>query len=92
MESYGMALAEARAVGTPILALPGGNVANHVAANSGGALAASYRELAQALCTLMSDPKEQKSRLSLARATAIHRPWRAAAYDFIAAASAFDTR
>lgn len=87
MESYGMALAEARAVGTPILALPGGNVASHVTPESGGQLSSSYAELAQHLCALMSDPAELRVRKARARATIIQRSWRAAALDFIAAAN-----
>lgn len=85
MESYGMALAEARALGTPILALPGGNVMQHVAAESGGALARSPRELAVALCDLMADRVELAERQARARATAAARPWSAAALDFVAA-------
>jgi glycosyltransferase involved in cell wall biosynthesis len=87
MESYGMALAEGRALGTPILALPGGNIAHHVAAESGGELAHSFHELAAALCTLMSDPNELAARLLRARATASIRPWSIAAHDFVAAVS-----
>jgi glycosyltransferase involved in cell wall biosynthesis len=83
MESYGMALAEARALGTPILALPGGNIAHHVAADSGGELAGTPRALAQALCALTADPAELEARLVRARATASLRPWSAAAADFI---------
>ncbi|HTU62986.1 MAG TPA: glycosyltransferase family 4 protein [Polyangiales bacterium] len=84
MESYGMALAEARALGTPILALPGGNIAHHVAADSGGQLASAPRGLAHALCALMADPSEQAARLARARRAATIRPWRAAAADFVA--------
>jgi len=86
IESYGMALAEARALGTPILALPGGNIAHHVAADSGGQLARTPRELAQALCALVADPAERGLRLTRARASASVRPWSAAAADFIALA------
>lgn len=82
MESYGMALAEARALGTPILALPGGNIAHHVAAASGGQLAGTPRELADALCALMRNPTEQAARLTRARSAASIRPWSAAAADF----------
>ena len=86
MESYGMALAEARALGTPILALAGGNVSQHVAAESGGELVHSPRQLAEALCALMSDPGELRARAVRARASASVRPWRAVAEDFVAAA------
>ena len=86
MESYGMALAEARALGTPILALPGGNIAQHVAAESGGQLAANPRALARVLCDLMSDPAELAVRVTRARASAYARPWTAAAQDFLALA------
>ncbi|HET8940154.1 MAG TPA: glycosyltransferase family 4 protein [Polyangiales bacterium] len=81
-ESYGMALAEARALGTPILALEGGNVANMLAADSGGELTRSPRALAHALCQLMSDPRECKLRLERARSAASVRPWRVVALEF----------
>ena len=85
VESYGMALAEARALGTPILALEGGNVANLVAAESGGELSRSPRALAEALCQLMADQSEQHARVVRARSAASERPWRVVAREFAAA-------
>jgi glycosyltransferase involved in cell wall biosynthesis len=88
-ESYGMALAEARALGTPILALAGGNVANLVAADSGGQLSGSPRALAEAVCQLMADERERAVRLARARSSASARSWGVAARDFVAANQAF---
>jgi glycosyltransferase involved in cell wall biosynthesis len=87
VESYGMALAEARALGTPILALPGGNVLNHVAAESGGELLPNARALAQALCNLLAHPNRLAARQTRARAAASSRAWSAAAQEFVAAVS-----
>lgn len=81
-ESYGMALAEARALGTPIVALAGGNAANLVAAESGGQIEATLHGLAAATCQLLTDPDELSARLARARACAIARPWKAAALEF----------
>jgi glycosyltransferase involved in cell wall biosynthesis len=67
MESYGMALAEARAAGVPILARAGGNVAQHVAASAGGELVFSTRELATACLELARAPERLRERLRAAR-------------------------
>jgi glycosyltransferase involved in cell wall biosynthesis len=79
MESYGMALAEARASGTPIVARAGGHVAQHVRAEHGGELVANEAELAQALLRLMRAPDELARRQRLAAANRLRRDWRDAA-------------
>jgi glycosyltransferase involved in cell wall biosynthesis len=88
MESYGMALAEARAHGAPILACRGGNVASHVAADSGGQLTDDPAALAAALLQLMRSPEELARRSALAQRWAEAHPprsWGDAARDFQAA-------
>jgi glycosyltransferase involved in cell wall biosynthesis len=65
-EAYGMALAEARAAGIPILALPGGHAKVHVTAQAGGELCAGHRELARACVRLCRDPDEHRRRGQLA--------------------------
>lgn len=84
-ESYGMALAEARALGTPIVAMEGGNVANLVAADSGGELTRSPRALAEAVCQLRADPRELTMRVARARSATIARTWSDAARELLAA-------
>jgi glycosyltransferase involved in cell wall biosynthesis len=79
MESYGMALAEARACGTPIVARAGGHVAAHVRAADGGELVADESALAQALLRLMRSPDELARRQQLAAAKPLRRSWAEAA-------------
>ena len=84
-ESYGMALAEARAAGVPILALDGGNVRAHVSSASGGELLATHAELAHAFVSLCRDRRELERRVNLARAHALAtaaRSWGDAAKEF----------
>jgi glycosyltransferase involved in cell wall biosynthesis len=57
MESYGMALHEARAFGLPILAIDAGNVREHVACREQGVLYRSAAELAGGCVALMRDPE-----------------------------------
>jgi glycosyltransferase involved in cell wall biosynthesis len=85
MESYGMALAEARALGVPVLARAGGNAAAHVDARAGGQLAHDDPQLADALLALVRDPAELASRRRAARTAARARSWDSAATDFIEA-------
>jgi glycosyltransferase involved in cell wall biosynthesis len=66
MESYGMALAEARSLGIPLLALRGGNAEALVGAVSGGQLVDDEVELARATARLARDAIEHERRLSLA--------------------------
>jgi glycosyltransferase involved in cell wall biosynthesis len=84
MESYGMALAEARCLGLPIVAVPGGHVAAHIDPEAGGERCATPASLADACLSLARDPVEHRRRLALARARALPpRPWSTAAHSFV---------
>jgi glycosyltransferase involved in cell wall biosynthesis len=84
MESYGMALMEARVLGVPILAQDGGHVAAMVERDSGGELFADTDDLVATMLRLGRDPVEHLRRMKLARAGAWPaRPWSAAAREFI---------
>lgn len=84
MESFGLALAEARALGVPILARGGGNSAAHVEARAGGRLFDDDAALAADLARLAGDRDERRRRRAAAQA---HRPaprgWADAARDFL---------
>ncbi len=83
MESYGIALNEARVVGVPILARTGGNAAAHVDPGAGGELVANDDELARRCVALARDPELRRARVSKARARApLGRSWQAAAREF----------
>jgi len=85
MESYGMALAEARVSGVPILARSGGNVAAHVNEPAGGELLASTSELVAACLALVRAPAQARARLERARRHALAaRSWSEAAREFCA--------
>lgn len=85
MESYGMALNEARVVGVPILAFGGGNAAAHVATEAGGELLDSDDGLARACVALARDPELLRARSTAARAHAVEpRTWARAAEEFAA--------
>jgi glycosyltransferase involved in cell wall biosynthesis len=85
MESYGMALAEARVMGVPILARSGGNVASHVDERAGGELVASISELVVASLELARAPAQARQRIENARRHALSaRRWPAVAQAFIA--------
>jgi glycosyltransferase involved in cell wall biosynthesis len=85
MESYGMALAEARVAGVPILARAGGNAAAHVEPSAGGQLVATTHELAIACLELARDPVRRRERLSRAREHARPaRAWSEAASELLA--------
>jgi glycosyltransferase involved in cell wall biosynthesis len=73
MESFGLALAEARALGVPIVARDGGNAAAHVDEAAGGRLFASDEALAAECAHLARDRVE---RLTRARAAQAARPRR----------------
>lgn len=85
MESYGMAVAEARTVGRPILATRGGNVSELVTLDSGGEVFPTIEHLADACVALARNPIEHRRRLRLARTHAIPpRPWSVAASELLA--------
>lgn len=84
MESYGMALAEARVTGVPILARSGGNAAAHVAGRAGGELVASTSDLVSACLELARTPARLRERIESARCHALPaRSWPEAAREFI---------
>jgi glycosyltransferase involved in cell wall biosynthesis len=82
MESFGMALAEARAHGTPLLARRGGHVARQVSAAHGGELVADEQELAAAWLRLLHAPKRLRRRIALAERRPWRRSWTRAAREF----------
>jgi glycosyltransferase involved in cell wall biosynthesis len=91
MESYGMALAEARAVGVPILAQRGGHVAAVVGRDSGGEVVETTAELVSACLALCRDPIEHQRRMVRARVRMLPaRPWSQAAAEFLAQLSDLD--
>jgi glycosyltransferase involved in cell wall biosynthesis len=76
MESFGMALAEARVTGIPILACAGGNAGAHVAVEAGGQLVESAAALAAACVGLARDPASLRRRIGQARREALPaRSW-----------------
>lgn len=85
MESYGMALAEARAACVPVLACAGGNAMAHVVANAGGELVGDPRELAARFIALVREPAELLRRKQFALAHRAVRSWEEAAADFMRA-------
>jgi glycosyltransferase involved in cell wall biosynthesis len=87
MESFGMALAEARDAGIPIVARSGGNVSAHVDVAAGGSLCHSENDVASECVALARDPTEHRRRLHSARSASIRRYlWADAAASFIAQA------
>lgn len=91
IETYGMVLAEARAMGLPIAALDAGNVAAHVDRAAGGYLCRSDAELADRVLDLVRHPAELARAAAAARAAAragaadsAARSWDAAADRFLA--------
>jgi glycosyltransferase involved in cell wall biosynthesis len=84
MESYGMALAEARAMGVPVLARAGGHTAAQVEPAAGGRLVHDDAALAEALLDLVRAPAELERRRAAAIATIRHRSWDDAARAFSA--------
>ncbi|MEI9938902.1 MAG: glycosyltransferase family 4 protein [Pseudomonadota bacterium] len=76
MESFGMALSEARVAGIPIASCAGGNAAAHVRVEAGGQLVDSPRELAAACLELARAPARVQQRIGQARGHALPaRPW-----------------
>ncbi len=86
MESFGMALAEARAAGVPILARAGGHVAAQVRAAAGGQLVRDEAALARAWLALVREPGELTARRRRAQAAAgaAARSWDRAATELLA--------
>jgi glycosyltransferase involved in cell wall biosynthesis len=88
MESYGMALSEARAAGVPIIARAGGHAAAHVSADAGGALCSDAQAVARELLLLVRDRPLLAQRDALARAARRSRSWSQAAAELLAFVSA----
>jgi glycosyltransferase involved in cell wall biosynthesis len=84
MESYGMALSEARAAGVPIIARDAGHAAAHVSPHAGGALCPDTRALARELLALARTPSLLAERDALARSARRSRSWGQAAADLLA--------
>jgi glycosyltransferase involved in cell wall biosynthesis len=83
MESYGMVLAEARTLGVPILALPGGNVAALVTEAAGGEIVVDVAALARRAVALGQRPDELRGRAERAvRNAPAPRPWSRVAAEF----------
>ncbi len=84
MESYGMALAEARTLGIPLLAVDGGNVRSWISRHAGGELVHSHAELATAFLELCRSRSLRRARSGAARRSAIGpRSWREAAETYL---------
>jgi glycosyltransferase involved in cell wall biosynthesis len=86
MESYGMALAEARALGVPIVARKGGNAAAHVSARAGGVAFDDDDALVRELVFLAARRDEVDARRRRAWEFRRIRAWGDAARDFVAGA------
>ncbi len=85
MESYGMALREARGFGVPIAAHAGGNARALVVPEAGGELVNDCTALAHACVALARNPAELEARREKARASApAPRPWLSAARELLA--------
>lgn len=83
MESFGLALAEGRALGVPIVALARGNASAHVDESAGGRLLGSYEALADECFRLAHDAAELERRRGAALAgRPPPRAWADAARDF----------
>ena len=83
IESFGMAIQEARCAGLYVLTLPGGNAASHVTSGSCGEVAPTIDALAARVATLAQD-RAMRERL-LRRVKAAPAPtWREAARRFLA--------
>jgi glycosyltransferase involved in cell wall biosynthesis len=84
MESYGMALGEARVTGVPIIACAGGHSAAHVDPRAGGQLVKGAEELAIACLALARAPEVLAERSERARRHALPaRPWTATAAELL---------
>jgi glycosyltransferase involved in cell wall biosynthesis len=91
MESFGMAIAEARTLGVPVLARTGGNTAALVDAAAGGHLVDGDGELARACCRLARDHRAHARALGLAQGyPRPPRDFAQAARDFVSQLSSSD--
>jgi glycosyltransferase involved in cell wall biosynthesis len=87
-ESYGMAIAEARALGLPVVARQGGNVKHLVSRDTGGQLCDSARALADSFIALTHDRDALRSRAERAIASRLPaRNWSHVADEFTAAST-----
>lgn len=91
MESFGMVLGEARALGVPILARAAGNAPSLVEPASGGELFADDVNLARALVRLAHDRDELRARTTHAGRHRLLRSWHDAAVEFVAAVEGLST-
>jgi glycosyltransferase involved in cell wall biosynthesis len=82
METFGIALQEARAHGAPILALDCGNAAEHVVVGMNGILAVSFDELAAQFLELSREPAKLSALSAGARSTGDGESWDAVAARF----------
>ena len=71
METFGMAIHEARAHGLPILALDAGYAREHFAHGENGVLCSSVPELATALVELARDDERMAALFSRAQTTSL---------------------
>ncbi len=84
METFGMALSEARTIGVPILAHAGGNVSAHVENKAGGELVESHRHLARSFLDLCRNRWALIKRLKAAsQFKTPQRAWSEAANDYV---------
>lgn len=84
MESYGMALAEARCLGLPIVANRGGNVDALVSERAGGEVVSDSSGLARAFLAVCRDPIELQRRKAAALADPLPpRSWTTVADEFL---------
>jgi glycosyltransferase involved in cell wall biosynthesis len=88
MEAYGMALAEARACGVPVVARQGGHAAAHVDAAAGGELVRDEAAVARSFLALVRDRAQLAERKRRAAGGARMRSWNQAAAEWIEAVSA----
>jgi glycosyltransferase involved in cell wall biosynthesis len=84
MEAYGMALAEARTAGIPIVAREAGHAGALVTAESGGTLVADEGAVADRLLALARDPARLRTAQALASGARLVRTWDDAAAEFCA--------
>jgi glycosyltransferase involved in cell wall biosynthesis len=82
-ESFGLALAEARAAGLAIVARDGGHASAHAREETGGVVVHDAARAAEECLRLSRDPDELSRRLELARQPTTVRRWAEAAEEFL---------